>query len=126
LQSKSGEDNVRKRVVEDKVGRAAMKRSLAALRAWRPSEMKLAQIDIAPEYQDWFARNQIQYISWFPLITHNLVIFAILMVLVGPHIGVIGVILAGIAVASIIVRYRLTMVNLARTDTPDHCKNYGH
>lgn len=56
-------------------------------RAWLPSDMRLAEQDVAPERADWFARTRLNVIDWYPQTMLNLVCVGLMSLLAGPDLG---------------------------------------
>ncbi len=46
--------------------------------SWLPSDMKLADQEVAPGREDWFARTRLNVIDWYPQLPMNLVCLALL------------------------------------------------
>lgn len=51
--------------------------------SWLPSDMRLADQDVAPERADWFARTRLNVIDWYPQKTFNA--FCILVLLIATY-----------------------------------------
>ena len=58
------------------------------MRAWLPLDMRLAEQDVAPGREDWFARTRLNVIDWYPQATLNLVCIALLCLCTWGQLGV--------------------------------------
>ncbi len=56
-------------------------------RHWLPSDMRLAEQEVAPERADWFARTRLNVLDWYPQSTLNLVCVALLCMTAGLDLG---------------------------------------
>lgn len=55
---------------------------------WMPSDMRLADQEVAPERADWFARTRLNVIDWYPQTALNLVCVLILLIAGHREIGI--------------------------------------
>jgi diguanylate cyclase (GGDEF)-like protein/PAS domain S-box-containing protein len=77
---------------------------------WLPSDMRLADQDVAPGREDWFARTRLNVIDWYPQMTLNLVCIGLLCLCTWGTLGgaycAVAVFVGPLPVLSVAFLYR--------------------
>ncbi len=96
------------------------------LKAWLPSDMKLADQHVEAGREQWFARTRLNVIDWYPQAALNLICMGLLIFAAGHQLGMVFCIVAAFVSPLPTIGVGLLYDRMRSIAEPDHVKILKH